>query len=306
MHVSDTTLHFVILSQIKYYQTKKDEANLTVAHTHYLLEKGIAPADISIITPYSLQVSLIRKKLAAIGCTDEIKVNSVDGFQGKENEVIIMSLVRSNQRSEIGFVSDKKRLNVAMTRAKRQLVVVCDLGVFSKHKLFESMIEYFNEHAQHISGISLSGKIIELTSNYPKFGTSGHFLSEPVKRFPTKIVQQKSQNKNENINSKEILENVSNDHGISANENISKFIDEKLSQQNLKPKSRQNNSTNVSNKKPDILDLKIKPTEEPSMAPIEIKLPVKNQTKKPKNNVIKPFYGFIIKMSANFLLTDTF
>ncbi len=87
-----------------------------------LLESGLKSEEIGVITPYLAQVKLIRQKLEAdsLGC----EVKSVDGFQGREKEVIIISLVRSNIAKEIGFVKDRRRLNVAMTRAKRKLIMV--------------------------------------------------------------------------------------------------------------------------------------------------------------------------------------
>ena len=56
----------------------------------------------------------------------DIEIKSVDGFQGREKEVVIISMVRSNEPQNLGFLVEKRRLNVAVTRAKRQLVLVCD------------------------------------------------------------------------------------------------------------------------------------------------------------------------------------
>lgn len=99
------------------------EAELVVQHTQRLMEAGVAGEFIGIITPYSAQVGIIKKMLQNAA----VEVSTVDGFQGREKEAILISLVRSNDEGEIGFLRDKRRLNVAMTRPKRHLCVVGDL-----------------------------------------------------------------------------------------------------------------------------------------------------------------------------------
>ena len=76
-----------------------------------------------IISPYSAQVALLRERLEAWGL-EEVEVSTVDGFQGREKEVIILSLVRSNIEGEVGFLVDQRRLNVAITRARRHVAAV--------------------------------------------------------------------------------------------------------------------------------------------------------------------------------------
>ncbi len=72
-----------------------------------------------------------------------IEVSTVDGFQGREKEVIIITMVRSNPRGEIGFLSNEKRMNVAITRAKRLCVLIGDSGTVSKNLFLKSLVEYF-------------------------------------------------------------------------------------------------------------------------------------------------------------------
>ncbi len=72
-----------------------------------------------------------------------IEVSTVDGFQGREKEVIIITMVRSNPRGEIGFLSNEKRMNVAITRAKRLCVLIGDSGTVSKNPFLKSLVEYF-------------------------------------------------------------------------------------------------------------------------------------------------------------------
>lgn len=108
--------------------SKYNELEALVAYQHIdkLISAGVAPEQIGVISPYSAQVAVI-KKLLAPRFENKIEVSTVDGFQGRENEAIIVSLVRSNDNREVGFLNDPRRLNVAMTRPKRQLCVIGDI-----------------------------------------------------------------------------------------------------------------------------------------------------------------------------------
>jgi regulator of nonsense transcripts 1 len=98
------------------------------------------PTSIGVVTPYNGQVELIKllmstdkefKELAKTLSTN-IEVKSVDGYQGRERDVIIFSAVRSNRSGKVGFLSDWRRMNVALTRARSALVVVGDLDTLSE------------------------------------------------------------------------------------------------------------------------------------------------------------------------------
>ena len=71
-----------------------------------------------------------------------IVVNSIDGFQGQEMDVVYISLVRSNSKNEIGFLKDYRRMNVAMTRAKKQLIVVGDSATIGNNNFYASFLAY--------------------------------------------------------------------------------------------------------------------------------------------------------------------
>lgn len=95
-----------------------------------LLDRGLPCAQLGVVTPYGAQVRLIRRKLQQFGIPvgrerDGVEVNSVDGFQGREKDAIVMSTVRASLGGGIGFVADWRRANVAFTRARRGLVVLC-------------------------------------------------------------------------------------------------------------------------------------------------------------------------------------
>jgi len=89
----------------------------------------LAKVETGVITPYAAQVmeirGIIRKR--RMFCSEDVSVNSVDAFQGSEREAIIVSMVRSNSRGSLGFVSDWRRLNVAITRAKKLVIIICHL-----------------------------------------------------------------------------------------------------------------------------------------------------------------------------------
>lgn len=107
------------------------EALVVTQHVDKLISAGVEPEQIGVISPYSAQVTVIRKLLAP-KFDNRIEVSTVDGFQGRENEVIIVSLVRSNDNREVGFLNDPRRLNVAMTRPKRQLCVIGDIELLQQ------------------------------------------------------------------------------------------------------------------------------------------------------------------------------
>eukprot|EP00927_Polykrikos_kofoidii_P039352 TRINITY_DN33755_c0_g1_i1.p1 TRINITY_DN33755_c0_g1~~TRINITY_DN33755_c0_g1_i1.p1 ORF type:complete len:1158 (-),score=210.38 TRINITY_DN33755_c0_g1_i1:56-3121(-) len=115
-----------------------------VEHIVRAMQRNCDLADVGVITPYSAQVSCIRQSLRGIGrLADRVQVSSVDAFQGSEKEAIVLSMVRSNLRGDIGFVADWRRLNVAVTRAKRLLVVVGNMVTLSQHALWR---DFFGHH----------------------------------------------------------------------------------------------------------------------------------------------------------------
>lgn len=116
-----------------------EEARLVVRKVRELLEAGVATTDIAVIAPYAAHVRLLREQLHEPG----LEIDSVDGFQGREKEAVVVSLVRSNMENEIGFLSDVRRMNVALTRARRKLVVVGDSATLSVHPFYQNLFTYF-------------------------------------------------------------------------------------------------------------------------------------------------------------------
>ncbi len=125
------------------------EAELVVYKAKQLVRDGVDPQNIAVIAPYAAQVRLIRdlfrrSELHGPDATGgQIEVDTVDGFQGREKEAIIISFVRSNGSCEIGFLKDYRRTNVALTRARRRLIVIGDSATLGADEFYGKLFEYF-------------------------------------------------------------------------------------------------------------------------------------------------------------------
>ncbi len=102
--------------------------------------------DIGIISPYRAQVQYLRHLIAKRTFFKPFRrllsVNTVDGFQGQERDVILISLVRSNDEGQIGFLKDLRRMNVAITRARMKLIILGDIGTMGQHPFYKQLWEY--------------------------------------------------------------------------------------------------------------------------------------------------------------------
>lgn len=131
-----------------------EEARLLIKHLKNLLETleqkataRISPDfSIGIISPYKAQVRFMKQLIEEDAYFEVfqpyLKVSSIDGFQGQECDVIYLSLVRSNEQGQIGFLQDTRRLNVALTRAKSRLVVFGDSATIGGHAFYQAFLEY--------------------------------------------------------------------------------------------------------------------------------------------------------------------
>jgi superfamily I DNA and/or RNA helicase len=102
-----------------------------------LLSSRLFPEDIGIISPYDQQVSQLKRKLKGY----QIEIKTVDGFQGREKEVIIISLVRANSYGKLGFLKDYRRLNVAITRAKRKLIIIGHADTLNQDEVYHKFLQ---------------------------------------------------------------------------------------------------------------------------------------------------------------------
>ena len=127
----------------------RDEALFTINHLNKIVTSIDKPEDYSyaIIAPYKAQVELLRYFLNELKYPPvifkKISINSVDAFQGQERDIVFISLTRSNTQGVIGFLSEEKRLNVAMTRAKYKLLLIGDSATLSGHVFFNKLIQHY-------------------------------------------------------------------------------------------------------------------------------------------------------------------
>lgn len=133
----------------------KDEANLLLQElksyitrigSNRILEERI---DFGIISPYRAQVQYLRNKIKTDASLKPYRslltVNTVDGFQGQERDVIFISLVRANEEGQIGFLNDLRRMNVAITRARIKLVILGEAATLSHHSFYRKLMEYISK-----------------------------------------------------------------------------------------------------------------------------------------------------------------
>lgn len=139
----------------------KQEANLLLQELEsYILRIGKQRIlderiDFGLISPYKAQVQYLRSKIKSSGffrpLRSLITVNTVDGFQGQERDVIFISLVRANEDGQIGFLNDLRRMNVAITRARMKLVILGEAATLTKHSFYRKLMEFINRSASQQS-----------------------------------------------------------------------------------------------------------------------------------------------------------
>ncbi|KAH9607079.1 hypothetical protein KSS87_005008 [Heliosperma pusillum] len=138
------------------YLNRTEAANVEKIVTTFL-RSGVVPSQIGVITPYEGQRAYIVNYMARNGSLrqqlyKEIEVASVDSFQGREKDYIILSCVRSNEHQGIGFLNDPRRLNVALTRARYGIVVLGNPKVLSKQPLWNGLLTHYKDHECLVEG----------------------------------------------------------------------------------------------------------------------------------------------------------
>ena len=102
--------------------------------------------NIAIITPYRAQLAYLKELLDSseldLTVKQKININTIDSFQGQEKDVIYISLVRSNDKGEIGFLADERRMNVALTRARKKLVIIGDSATVARNPFYHKLVDY--------------------------------------------------------------------------------------------------------------------------------------------------------------------
>ena len=135
-----------------YGRVNKAEARLTLDTLRdYLTKIGRQRVlderiDVGVISPYRAQVQYLRGLIRGEEFFKPyrrlISVNTVDGFQGQERDIILVSLVRSNDEGQIGFLRDLRRMNVAITRARMKLIILGDVRTLTRHPFYKKLYEY--------------------------------------------------------------------------------------------------------------------------------------------------------------------
>ena len=133
--------------------TVNDTEALVVAQLLFRLRKEypnlVNHNRVALISPYRAQLTNLIQKLKSVFGSEFnrklVEVNTIDGFQGREKEAILLTMVRCNDRQEIGFLADTRRTNVAMTRARRCLMMVGDSATLGSNAFYASLLEHFDQ-----------------------------------------------------------------------------------------------------------------------------------------------------------------
>lgn len=171
------------------YLNRTEAANVEKITTRFL-KAGLKPEQIGIITPYEGQRAYLVQYMQYQGSLhsklyQEIEIASVDAFQGREKDIIIMSCVRSNEHQGIGFLNDPRRLNVALTRAKYGIIIVGNPKVLSKQQLWNNLLNFYKEKKVLVEGSLNNLKESMIQFSKPKkivntFNPGQHFMSSAM------------------------------------------------------------------------------------------------------------------------------
>ncbi|XP_031386885.1 DNA-binding protein SMUBP-2 [Punica granatum] len=129
------------------------EADIAVQHVLSLIYSGVNPSAIAVQSPYVAQVQLLRDRLDELPEAAGVEVATIDSFQGREADAVIISMVRSNTLGAVGFLGDSRRMNVAITRARKHVAVICDSSTICHNTFLARLlrhIRYFGrvKHAE--------------------------------------------------------------------------------------------------------------------------------------------------------------
>ncbi|XP_072495490.1 DNA-binding protein SMUBP-2 isoform X2 [Notamacropus eugenii] len=168
------------------------EVQIVSLHIQALVDAGVRVGDIAVIAPYNLQVDLLRQQLSPK--YPQLEIKSVDGFQGREKEAVILSFVRSNRKGEVGFLAEDRRINVAVTRARRHVAIICDSRTISNDAFLKKLVDYFTLRGEIRTAFEYLDDIVP--DNYSHEGSqgpgqAGRKRGDPAQPSPS--VQQKSQ-----------------------------------------------------------------------------------------------------------------
>ncbi|NXE98238.1 SMBP2 protein, partial [Menura novaehollandiae] len=158
--------HFPGLYSLSLSVPVPGEVQLVGMHVQALVDAGVKAKDIAVVAPYNLQVDMLRQHLSH--SHPELEIKSVDGFQGREKEAVILSFVRSNRKGEVGFLAEERRINVAVTRARRQVAVVCDSHTVGSRPFLRRLLDHLSQRGLVRSAFEYLDDLVP--QNYPGEG----------------------------------------------------------------------------------------------------------------------------------------
>ncbi|KAA8498745.1 DNA-binding protein SMUBP-2 [Porphyridium purpureum] len=132
----------------EFSRVNEGEIRLVCTLVRNLEQYKVMPSQISILSPYAGQVQRLRE---VMGANVKVEISSIDGFQGRENECVILSMVRSNDAGKVGFLADSRRINVAITRARRACIIVADSATVCRDPFISDLLQYIEKHGVYKS-----------------------------------------------------------------------------------------------------------------------------------------------------------
>ncbi|VAI30833.1 unnamed protein product [Triticum turgidum subsp. durum] len=135
------------------------EADIVAQHVVNLVLCGVSPTSIAVQSPYIAQVQLLRDRLEEYPEALGVEVSTIDSFQGREADAVVISMVRSNSLGAVGFLGDNRRMNVAITRARRHVALVCDSSTICNNEFLARLLRHIRQHGQvrHVEPGSYGG-----------------------------------------------------------------------------------------------------------------------------------------------------
>ncbi|MQL98023.1 hypothetical protein Taro_030717 [Colocasia esculenta] len=148
------------------------EADIVVQHVFSLVYSGVSPNAIAVQSPYIAQVQLLRDRLDELPDASGVEVSTIDSFQGREADAVIISLVRSNTLGAVGFLGDSRRMNVAITRARKHVAVVCDSSTICHNTFLARLLRHIRRcgRVKHAEPGSPGGYGLDMNPTLPSTG----------------------------------------------------------------------------------------------------------------------------------------
>ena len=211
----------------------REEADFIDTIVKTLLKCTVKPEQIGIITPYEGQRCYIVSRMLKNCASTEIEVSSVDSFQGREKDYIIMSCVRSNNHHGIGFLDDPRRLNVSLTRARYGLILVGNVLALSNHQLWINLLDHYQKMNLLVTG--QLGSLKEVTVPLPP--PKRYIPEKMVFENTEQLVKEPSSNNQNGINDISITYSIDN-HSYYSGYNSTVNDNNKSEISNIATKSR--------------------------------------------------------------------